>query len=199
MIAMADERDHERRRLVVATAAVGGLGALLSSIPFIQSLSPSEAARAAGVPVVVDLEGLAQGTILTIEWRCKPVWILHRTAQMLAQLSGHDAQLADPLSRDSEQPDYAANPQRSIQPAYFIAVGLCTHLGCIPSLRAAAGADDLGSAWPGGFYCPRHGSRFDLSGRVFKNVPAPRNLVVPVHRFLSDTRVEIGRDDGRLQ
>ena len=131
---------------------------------------------------------------ITVEWRGKPVWILHRTREMLNLLSKHDVELRDPQSEQPQQPEYARNATRSINPRYFIATGICTHLGCIPTYRNEAGAADLGAAWPGGFFCPCHGSRFDLAGRVFKGVPAPTNLVIPPHRYVTDTRVVIGDD-----
>ncbi len=191
--------DSRRKFLTVATTAVGGVGLAATAIPFIESMAPSERARAAGAPVEVDIGGIAPGTLLTVEWRGRPVWILHRTDEMLASLSSHDAMLADPASRTDQQPPYAANRWRAVKPPYLILVAICTHLGCIPSFRPQPASPDLGPDWPGGFYCPCHGSRFDLAGRVFRNVPAPRNLEVPPHSYLSDTRVVIGAGPGEAR
>lgn len=165
-----------------------------AAIPFVESLAPSEAAKAAGAPVELDINQIAPGALLTAEWRWRPVWILHRTERMLALLRGNDARLADPRSEQQQQPPYAANPTRSIRPAFLVATGICTHLGCVPVYRPDVAPADLGSDWNGGFYCPCHGSRFDLAGRVFKNVPAPANLEIPPHEYLSDTRLRIGAD-----
>jgi ubiquinol-cytochrome c reductase iron-sulfur subunit len=190
--------DPQRRRaLLAATAGVGGIGAICAAVPFVESFAPSEAAKAAGAPVEVDISNVGPGRIITVEWRGKPVWILHRTDAMLAALGNHDAMLVDPGSSQPQQPPYATNPTRSIKPPFFVAVGICTHLGCVPSFRPEQGAADLGPTWPGGFYCPCHGSRFDLAGRVFKNVPAPLNLEVPQYSYLSDTRLLIGADSGK--
>jgi ubiquinol-cytochrome c reductase iron-sulfur subunit len=165
-----------------------------TAVPFLESMSLSEAAKAAGAPVEVDLGRIAPGQIATVEWRGKPVWVVHRTEEMLKLLGQHDDLLADPQSSKPQQPSYATNPTRSLKPEYFIAVGICTHLGCVPSYRQEIAPVDLGPNWPGGFYCPCHGSRFDLAGRVFKNVPAPLNLEVPQHVYLSDARVLVGQD-----
>ncbi len=186
--------DPRRRKLLTATVGLGGIGVVAVAVPFVSSMSPSEAAKAAGAPVEIDLNQVGPGNLVTVEWRGRPVWIMHRTTQMLDLLGKHDNQLADPQSREPQQPDYAKNPTRSIKPPYLIVVGICTHLGCIPVFRPDVAPADLGVDWPGGFYCPCHGSRFDLAGRVFKNVPAPRNLEVPPHVYLSDTRVLIGED-----
>lgn len=188
------ETDLHRRRLLAATAGVGGVGAVCAAVPFVESLAPSEAAKAAGAPVEVEISDLAPGKMKTVEWRGKPVWILHRSEAMLASLDRDDGLLADPLSKQSQQPEYAANPVRSARPPYFVAVGICTHLGCVPVFRPEPGAPDLGANWPGGFYCPCHGSKFDLAGRVFENVPAPLNLVVPSYEFISDDKLRIGAD-----
>jgi len=188
------EPDQTRRLLLAATTGVGGVGLVASAIPFMQSMAPSEAAKAAGAPVEVDLNRIAPGTLLTAEWRGKPIWIVHRTDAMLAALNTHIPLLADPQSGQAQQPPYAANPVRAIKPPYFVVTGICTHLGCVPVYRPEPGAADLGGDWPGGFYCPCHGSKFDLAGRVFKNVPAPRNLEIPPHTYLSDMRLLIGSD-----
>ena len=188
--------DPSRRALTIATTAVGGLGLLATAIPFVQSMMPSERARAAGAPAEVDVRGIAPGSLYTVAWRGKPVWVLHRTPAMLATLTGHDAELADPRSAVGQQPPYARNPGRAVKPEYLVLTAICTHLGCIPSFRPEPGSPDLGPQWPGGFYCPCHGSRFDLAGRVFRNVPAPRNLEVPPHRYASEARLVIGLDPG---
>lgn len=184
-----------RRRLVVATSVVWGVWAVGFSVPFVASLSPSARSRAAGAPVEADLAGLTPGGLMTVAWRGKPVWVLHRTPDMFARLPHIDALLADPESRSSQQPEYCRNTARSIRPEFFVALALCTHLGCVPTFRSDLAPTDLGPQWPGGFYCPCHGSKFDLAGRVFKNVPAPLNLEIPPHRYLSESRLRVG-DDG---
>lgn len=189
--------DPRRRQLLAATVGVGGIGVVATSVPFVASMSPSEAAKAAGAPVEVDLNQVAPGSLLTVEWRGRPVWVMHRTARILGLLGRHNDQLADPRSEEPQQPDYARNATRSIKPQYLIVIGICTHLGCIPVLRPDTAPADLGPDWPGGFYCPCHGSKFDFAGRVFKNVPAPFNLEVPPHAYLSDTRLMIGEDATR--
>lgn len=185
----------DRRALLVATGAAGGVAALAAVIPFVSTFAPSERAKAGGAAVAVELGELAPGAMKTVEWRGKPVWIVRRSAEMLAALAGQDALLADPGSEKSEQPAYAKNATRSVSREYFIAVGVCTHLGCSPNAVPAGSANaSVGADWHGGFYCPCHGSTFDGAGRVFKNKPAPINLEIPPHRFLSDTRVLIGED-----
>lgn len=183
---------RNRRTLLIATGTLGGIGVVATTIPFVESMAPSEAAKAAGAPVEADIGSLAPGKLMSVEWRGKPVWILHRSEEMLTTLDKHNVLLADPQSTQPQQPKYAANPARAIKPAIFVAIGICTHLGCVPLFRPEAGAADLGPEWPGGFYCPCHGSKFDLAGRVFKNVPAPRNLEVPEYKYLNDTRLRIG-------
>jgi ubiquinol-cytochrome c reductase iron-sulfur subunit len=180
-----------RQFLGVATSALGTLGLVSFAIPFIRSMTPSERARAAGGPVEVALATVAPGTLTTVEWRGRPVWVLHRTPAMLATLGSHDAQLADPGSQEDQQPFYARNATRATRPEFFVATAVCTHLGCIPTFRPEPAPADLGPNWPGGFFCPCHGSRFDLAGRVFRNVPAPRNLEVPPYSFEGD-RLIIG-------
>ena len=187
----------QRRALTIATATVGGIGLVAATIPLVRSMLPSERARAAGAPAEVDVRGIDPGALLTVAWRGRPVWVLHRTPAMLAALNGHDAELADPLSENSQQPPYAKNPVRALKPEYLVLTAVCTHLGCIPSFRPEPGSPDLGAQWPGGFYCPCHGSKFDLAGRVFRNVPAPRNLEVPPHKYAGDTRLVIGLDPGK--
>lgn len=184
-----------RRLLLIATAGAGGALAVGAAIPFVASLTPSERALAAGAPVEVDIDKLAPGEMMVVEWRGKPVWILHRTPEMLAALAKAEPDLADPSSAElSQQPDYARNTHRSIKPEYLVAVGICTHLGCSPSSAFDAGNPALGADWPGGFLCPCHGSTFDFAGRVFKNKPAPTNLEVPPHKYLSEGRLIIGSD-----
>ncbi|WP_354675262.1 ubiquinol-cytochrome c reductase iron-sulfur subunit [Cupriavidus alkaliphilus] len=185
---------RQRRLLLRATSAVGGIGLVSTMLPFVQSMAPSNAARSRGAPVDVRLDTVEPGTLVTVAWRGKPVWILHRTSAMLEGLGKHDGLLADPQSRQAQQPAYAANGTRSIRPDFFVAVGICTHLGCVPTFRPEVGAADLGDRWPGGFFCPCHGSKFDLAGRVFRSVPAPLNLEVPPHEYLGDTGLVVGRD-----
>ena len=184
--------------LVVATGAVGAVGALAAISPLFVSMAPSERAKAAGAPVKVDLAKLEPGMLITEAWRGKPVWILHRTDEMLSKLGETAELVSDPDSKLPMQPDYAKNVERSIKPQYLVLVGICTHLGCSPTQKLEAGeASGLGADWSGGFFCPCHGSKFDLAGRVYKGVPAPANLEVPPHQFLSDSRLLIGDDAAR--
>ena len=191
---IADLADPKRRRVLEqATAALGGLALAGASIPFVRSLAPSERARAQGSPVEFDPDGLAPGALSTIEWRGKPVWILRRTEDMLARLPSAREQLSDPDSGvASQQPAYAHNATRSVRADLLVVEGVCTHLGCTPNYWPEP--DSLQPGWPGGFYCPCHGSKFDLAGRVFKGSPAPTNLVVPRYSFESSQRIAIGRD-----
>ncbi|MCK9984774.1 MAG: ubiquinol-cytochrome c reductase iron-sulfur subunit [Azoarcus sp.] len=187
--------DSGRRQLLVATSAAGGVAAVATAVPFVASLTPSERAKAAGAPVEADISKLAPGEMMTVEWRGKPVWILRRTPEMLSSLEKTDAVVSDPESGKEMQPEYAKNKHRSIKPEYLIAVGICTHLGCSPSDKFKVGAESgMGEEWHGGFLCPCHGSKFDLSGRVYKSMPAPDNLEVPPHKYLSDTTILIGDD-----
>lgn len=187
--------DCGRRRLIIATAAVGGAGAVTALVPFLSSMLPSERAKAAGAPVEVDVGSIAPGQMITVEWRGKPVWIFNRNQEMLDTLPKLDGAVADPKSEVKQQPDYCRNETRSIKPNLLVAVGICTHLGCSPSSKFKKGSDDgMAADWPGGFLCPCHGSTFDLAGRVYKNKPAPANLEVPPHTYLSDTRILIGED-----
>jgi ubiquinol-cytochrome c reductase iron-sulfur subunit len=190
------EIHRTRRRLLVAVSAAGGAALGAIAFPFLASMAPSERARALGAPVDADVSGLASGGLQTVEWRGRPIWLLRRTPAMLASLEQDTALLADPGSLDSEQPGDCANPQRSIKPDLFVAIGVCTHLGCVPTFRPDAGVAELGPGWPGGFYCPCHGSKSDLAGRVFRNVPAPTNLVIPAYKFVSDTKIRIGEGGG---
>ena len=187
--------DCGRRRLIIATAAVGGAGAVAAVVPFVSSMLPSQRAKAAGAPVEVDVSNLAPGQMITVEWRGKPVWILNRSQEMLDTLAKLDDAVADPKSEVKQQPDYCRNETRSIKPNLLVAVGICTHLGCSPSSKFKKGAEEgMPPEWLGGFLCPCHGSTFDFAGRVFRNKPAPSNLEVPPHTYLSDTRILIGED-----
>ena len=186
----------KRRFLTAAATVVGGAGAAVAIVPFVSSMQPSARAKAAGAPVEADISKLELGQRITVEWRGKPVWIVRRTPEVLAALPGMDGILGDPTSTLPQQPEYAANGTRSIKEDVLIVVGICTHLGCSPTFRPELAPDDLGPDWKGGFFCPCHGSKFDLAGRVFAGVPAPTNLVVPPHYYISDTRVLIGVDQG---
>ncbi|HFD86620.1 MAG TPA: ubiquinol-cytochrome c reductase iron-sulfur subunit [Gammaproteobacteria bacterium] len=189
--------DTSRRRfLTAATSVVGAVGAGVVAVPFISSMQPSARARAAGAPVEADFSKLEPGSKMTVEWRGKPVWIVRRTEQNLKDLESLESTLSDPASVEEQQPSYCQNTARSIKPEYLIAVGICTHLGCSPTFRPEIAPADLGAEWKGGFFCPCHGSRFDLAGRVYQGVPAPTNLVVPPYMYLADTRVMIGEDNG---
>jgi ubiquinol-cytochrome c reductase iron-sulfur subunit len=195
---MADSNVNTRRRyLLIATGVAGGAATVAAAAPFFVSMFPSARARAAGAPVEVDIAKVEPGMMIRAEWRSKPVWILHRTPEMIKGLEGMDGQVADPQSDAPMQPPYAKNEYRSIKPEWLVLVGICTHLGCSPTDKLKAGPDSgLGSDWTGGFFCPCHGSKFDLAGRVFKGVPAPTNLEVPRYQFLTGTRLLIG-DDGK--
>jgi ubiquinol-cytochrome c reductase iron-sulfur subunit len=174
------------------------VAAVATAIPFVSTLAPSERAKAQGAAVEVDIADLAPGAMKTVEWRGKPVWVVRRTPEMLARLEGHDQLLADPASERPQQPLYAQNATRSVKPEVFLAVGICTHLGCSPSaVPAGSGNPSVEADWPGGYFCPCHGSTFDGAGRVYKNKPAPTNLEVPPHRYVSDTRILIGEDDAK--
>jgi ubiquinol-cytochrome c reductase iron-sulfur subunit len=185
----------KRRFLIGATTVVGGMGAVAAAVPFAWSLVPSERAKAAGAPVEADISKLETGQQIKVEWRGKVVWIINRTPAMLATLPKLDSRVADPTSEVDHQPSYAKNEDRSRKPEIFVAVGICTHLGCSPTYRPEVAPADLGPDWLGGFFCPCHQSKFDLAGRVFKGVPAPTNLIIPPYRFLSDTRIVIGEDE----
>lgn len=187
--------DCGRRRLLVATAAVGGVAGLVTLVPFVSSMLPSERAKAAGAPVEVDVAKLEPGQMMTVEWRGKPVWIINRTQEMLDGLAAVVDAVADPKSERNQQPEYCKNETRSLKPNFMVAVGICTHLGCSPGSKFKHGVEEgMASDWRGGFLCPCHGSTFDLAGRVYKNKPAPDNLEVPPHYYLSDTRILIGED-----
>ncbi|MBS1202156.1 MAG: ubiquinol-cytochrome reductase [Chromatiaceae bacterium] len=187
---------NRRRVLIAATSVVGAVGAGFAAVPFIASMNPSAKARAAGAPVEADISKLEPGALLVVKWRGKPIWIVNRTPEMLEALPTLDPELADPNSEAPQQPEYCRNPTRSIKPAYLVAIGICTHLGCSPTYRPEVAPEDLGPKWKGGFFCPCHGSRFDLAARVFKGVPAPTNLVIPIHTYLNDTTILVGQDQG---
>ncbi|PMR76881.1 ubiquinol-cytochrome c reductase iron-sulfur subunit [Billgrantia endophytica] len=194
---MADNGVNKgRRRLLLgATTVVGAVGAVGVAVPFVASWQPSARARAAGAPVQADVSKLEEGQRMTVEWRGRPVWIVKRTPDMIERTEQFDpARLADPDSEVPQQPDYVTGPLRSIRPDISVLVGICTHLGCSPLYRP--GPDDVDmTAWPGGYFCPCHGSYFDLAGRVFRNVPAPSNLEVPPYRFESDDVIIVGEDE----
>jgi ubiquinol-cytochrome c reductase iron-sulfur subunit len=184
--------DPGRRNLIIGTCVASGAVAAAAAWPFLDSWSPSERAKALGAPVTADFSALEPGQRMIVEWRGKPVWIVRRSKQMLETLPKVDAQVADPDSKRPNQPPYAKNETRSLKPDVFVVIGICTHLGCSPTDKFQVG--ELGPDWEGGFFCPCHGSKFDLAGRVFKNMPAPDNLVVPPYKFVSDTSVLIGED-----
>ncbi|WP_435627233.1 ubiquinol-cytochrome c reductase iron-sulfur subunit [Candidatus Ferrigenium straubiae] len=186
----------KRRLLIAATTAAGGVAAAGAGAPFVLSLMPSERAKAAGAPVEVDVSRIEPGMMISVEWQGKPVWIVRRTPEMLDLLAKHNDRLVDPESSVPQQPEYCNNPYRSIKPEYLVVLGVCTHLGCSPTYRPEVAPSDLGADWPGGWFCPCHGSRFDLAARVYKGVPAPSNMIVPPHKYLGEGRLLIG-DDGK--
>jgi ubiquinol-cytochrome c reductase iron-sulfur subunit len=186
--------DLSRRKFLTrATIATGAVGAAFAAVPFIESWQPSERARAQGEPVQVDLTKLEPGQMVTPVWRKQPIYVVRRTPDMVARIAGHDADLKDPQSKDSVQPPYALNPQRSRTPEFLVLIGICTHLGCLPKQRFSAG--ELYPSWPGGFFCPCHGSRFDLAGRVFDGSPASINLKVPPYSYPKPTTLLVGADE----
>jgi ubiquinol-cytochrome c reductase iron-sulfur subunit len=194
---MAESTGFTRRHfLTVATVVTGGAGVIATAVPFVASFKPSARAQALGAPILVDVSKLEVGALLKVEWRGHPIYILHRSDEMLGSLKKDNALLRDPESKDSEQPSYAMNEYRSIKPAYLVLEGVCTHLGCAPQPRFEVAPADLGPQWPGGFLCPCHGSKFDLAGRVFAGVPAPTNLGVPPYRYINDNTIQIGSDTG---
>jgi ubiquinol-cytochrome c reductase iron-sulfur subunit len=189
--------DPARRNWVMITCGVGAVGGVATAVPFVASFTPSERAKAAGAPVEADISGLKPGEKMVVEWRGKPVWILRRTPEQLESLKKDEPLLADPNSDRTQYPTpaYAKNQWRSIKPEFFVAVGICSHLGCSPSDKFTPGAQpSLPDDWTGGFLCPCHGSTFDLAGRVFKNKPAPDNLEVPPYMYLTDSKLLIGDD-----
>jgi ubiquinol-cytochrome c reductase iron-sulfur subunit len=186
--------DKTRRNLVVATTVVGGAASVGAAVPFVASMLPSERAKAAGAPVEVDISSIAPGEMKVFEWRGKPVWVFRRTKEMLESLKKVAGNLTDPASKSSQQPAYATNEYRSLKPDVMVLEGVCTHLGCSPQMKPAEDKAEMGAEWAGGFYCACHGSKFDLAGRVFRGAPAPTNLTVPPHAFLSDSTLLIGED-----
>ena len=193
---VSDNVDEKRRRLLlVATAVAGAAAGAGVAVPFLASWAPSARALAAGAPVEFDISKIEPGQQITVEWRGKPVWILHRTKEMLDRLPGNAPLLVDPESKEDQQPKYIKGIDRSVKPEILVAVAVCTHLGCSPNLKKEVGPDsDMGPDWPGGYFCPCHNSRFDLSARVFKGSPAPKNLVIPPYRYASDAVVVVGED-----
>ena len=195
---MTEQVDKGRRQLLTAaTALTGAVGAAFAAAPFLASWKPSARAKALGAPVEIDISKLEAGSMLKVEWRGKPVWVVRRSEDMVKSLDTDVGLLADPDSESSEQPDFARNPARALKPEYLVVLGVCTHLGCAPLSRFTPGDAELGADWPGGFYCPCHGSKFDLAGRVFKGVPAPTNLAVPPYAFVDDNHILVGADQSR--
>ena len=187
--------DQGRRRfLTTAATVVGGVGAVAAAVPFVSNMNPSAKTKAIGAPVEVDISKLEPGDRMIEKWQGKPVWILRRTGEMLKDISSLNDKVSDPASDDSAQPDYAKNEFRAREDEFLVVIGICTHLGCSPSFVMKGEGDSIATDWKGGFFCPCHGSRFDLAGRVFKGVPAPRNLVIPPYKFISPTRLLIGDD-----
>lgn len=194
---MAESSGFTRRHfLTVATFVTGGAGAIATAWPFVASFRPSAKAQALGAPVTVDISKLELGALLKVEWRGRAIYVLRRTPEMLATLAKDAAQLRDPDSKEDQQPSYAQNEHRSIRPEVLVVEGVCTHFGCAPAPRFEVAPADLGPEWPGGFFCPCHGSKFDLAGRVFTGVPAPLNLPVPAHRYINDNTILVGSDTG---
>ncbi|HVT35375.1 MAG TPA: ubiquinol-cytochrome c reductase iron-sulfur subunit [Nevskiaceae bacterium] len=190
--------DAKRRRfLTLATTVVGGAGVVGAAIPFLASWSPSERAKTLGAPVEADIGQIELGQMITFVWRGQPVWVVHRTKEMLDGLSKVDGDLVDPESKAKQQPDYIKGEARAIKPEYMVLKGVCTHLGCSPKFRPDHPAPEIAPNWQGGFFCPCHGSKFDLSGRVYKGVPAPLNLVVPPHYYKDDHTLVIGADSNK--
>jgi ubiquinol-cytochrome c reductase iron-sulfur subunit len=188
------EVDLSRRKFLTrATIATGAVGAAFATVPFIESWSPSEGARAQGAPTTVDLSKVEPGQMVTPVWRKQPIYVVRRTPEMLTRVAGHDGELKDPTSEYSEQPQYAKNPVRSRTPEFLVLVGICTHLGCLPKQRFSAG--ELYPSWPGGFFCPCHGSRFDLAGRVFDGSPASVNLRIPPYSYPNPVTLIVGEDE----
>jgi ubiquinol-cytochrome c reductase iron-sulfur subunit len=200
---MNEQVDHSRRRLLtVATAGAGAIGVAFAAIPFLESWLPSARAKALGAPVEVDASKLEAGQSLKVVWRGQPVFVVRRAKEVIAQLGDHDGLLADPKSEDAMQPEYITKTgaARAIDPQYWVGLAVCTHLGCsplgafLPNNPTQLTGTDLGQGWPGGFYCPCHGSKYDISGRVFKGMPAPKNLTIPSYTFSGDARIQIGVD-----
>ncbi|MBV5301331.1 MAG: ubiquinol-cytochrome c reductase iron-sulfur subunit [Methylococcales bacterium] len=197
---MIDERVDKSKRQFLTTAltVVGAVGSGYLAVPFLSQMQPSVKAMAAGAPVEVDISKIEEGQLIRVAWRGKPVWVLQRSPEVLKTLTTLDGELRDPQSMESSQPELSKNPARSLKPEIFVAVGLCTHLGCSPTFRPEVAPHDLGENWKGGFFCPCHGSWFDLAGRVYKGVPAPTNLEVPPYRYVNDTQIIIGEAEGKI-
>jgi len=193
----ADGVDLKKRRTLTAiTSAVAGVGTVYVLVPFVKAWSPSAKAKAAGAPVEADISKLESGQMMRVKWRGKPVWIVDRPAEALKLMEENKGVLLDPESEMPQQPEYCKNATRSLKSQYLVAIGICTHLGCSPTYRPEVGPADLGAEWKGGFFCPCHGSKFDLAARVFSGVPAPKNLEIPPHKYLSDTVILVGEDGG---
>ena len=183
-----------RRFLTLATAGAGAVATAGVAVPFLASFSPSEKAKAAGAPVELDISKVEAGQMMTAEWQGKPIWVLNRTEAQQKEVPALNGEMADPTSEVEHQPEYCKNELRSIKPNIFVAIGICTHLGCSPTYRPDLAPADLGASWKGGFFCPSHGSKFDLAGRVYKGVPAPTNLVIPPYKYLTDATILVGED-----
>ena len=196
-VVVADEAvDLSRRKFLTnATIATGAVGAVFVAVPFVESWTPSERARALGAPTELDITKVDPGQMTIITWRRQPIYVVRRTPEMVGHLQGHDGDLKDPTSQDSKQPDYAKNVQRSRTAEYLVLIGTCTHLGCLPKQRFEAASAEMGPTWPGGYFCPCHGSRFDLAGRVFKGSPASVNLVVPPYEYPNEKTLRVGADE----
>jgi len=187
--------DQSRRRfLTTAATVVGGVGAAAATVPFVSNMSPSAKTKAIGAPVEVDISGIEPGGRLIEKWQGKPVWILRRTEEMLKDISSLNSDVSDPESNESAQPEYAKNEYRALNEEFLVVIGICTHLGCSPNFVLKDEGGSISMDWKGGFFCPCHGSKFDLAGRVYKGVPAPRNLVIPPYKFISETTLLIGDD-----
>ena len=196
-VVVADEAvDLSRRKFLTnATIATGAVGAVFVAVPFVESWTPSERARALGAPTELDVTKIDPGQMTIVTWRRQPIYVVRRTPEMVGHLQGHDGDLKDPTSQDSKQPDYAKNVQRSRTAEYLVLIGTCTHLGCLPKQRFEAASAEMGPTWPGGYFCPCHGSRFDLAGRVFKGSPASVNLVVPPYEYPNEKTLRVGADE----
>lgn len=192
---MSEEIDQSKRHfLTVATVVVGAIGVCVTAVPFVTSMNPSAKALALGGPTDIDVSKIEPGALVKAVWRNKPAWVVQRPQAALAELPKVDPRLRDPDSNEPQQPPYAKNGWRSVKPELFVVIGICTHLGCSPLYVPQPGDPSVGPTWPGGFHCPCHGSLYDLAGRVFKNVPAPLNLPVPMHRYVSDKVIRIGEN-----
>jgi ubiquinol-cytochrome c reductase iron-sulfur subunit len=195
---MSEVVDLGRRQLLtVATAVTGAAGVAFAAAPFLASWQPSARAKALGAPIEIDISKLELGSMIKVEWRGMPVYVVRRSPEMIATLQSDTGLLLDPESKSSDQPDYAQNPERARDPEYLVLLGVCTHLGCAPLPKFGAGDVTVSADWPGGFYCPCHGSKFDLSGRVFKGVPAPANLRVPPYAFIGSKKILVGQDSAQ--